>query len=325
MREGHPSTVELDGGRGPRRRRASLIAAQWERTTYEGVARRRCLYTVKQKRTIVRSATARGNVKAAAREFQIEPCQIRDWRRNLMGPTNQTSSESSDAEAIIQFKPFSTRTSRRRTSCDLNINVKAVHRFVTSQCPQYAASMMNEQASEQKIRRSLHRNAKLVKRRYTRVAQNTRYDEDVVQGYLSSVNNSIRDLEIVDPHLLLNMDETSLPFDQPKSSTLAREGVRTVRCRTTGSSSSATVCLTVSMAGDKLGMLIIFRGIPGGRIDKELRQLDAQKNDGHRCIVQQRSWNDERGMRAYVDMITRPWSVNYRRAFVSRHIVQQKE
>lgn len=115
MREGHPSTVELDGGRGPRRRRASLIAAQWERTTYEGVARRRCLYTVKQKRTIVRSATARGNVKAAAREFQIEPCQIRDWRRNLMGPTNQTSSESSDAEAIIQFKPFSTRTSRRRT------------------------------------------------------------------------------------------------------------------------------------------------------------------------------------------------------------------
>ncbi|SPR01250.1 unnamed protein product (mitochondrion) [Plasmodiophora brassicae] len=298
----------------------------------EGVARRRCLHTVKQKRAIVRSATARGNIKATAREYDIKPCQIRDWRKNLMGPTDETSSDNNDDEGIIRFEPFSTRTSKRRTrshgrmstlpadvketieehvkylgSSDLNINVKAVHRFVTSRCPQYAASITNAQASEQKIRRYLHRNAKLVERRYTRVAQNTRYDEDVVRDYLSSVNNFVWDLGIIDPHLLLNMDETSLPFDQPKSSTLALRGARTIRCRTTGSSSSATVCLTVSMAGDKLGMLIIFRGVPGGRIEKELRLLDAQKGDGHRCIVQQKNWNDERGMRAYVDLIIRPW------------------
>lgn len=41
-----------------------------------------------------------------------------------------------------------------------------------------------------------------------------------------------------------------------------------------------------------------------------MKRLDDQMNDGHRCIVQSSSWNDERGMQVYADEIFGPWIGN---------------
>jgi hypothetical protein len=73
----------------------------------------------------------------------------------------------------------------------------------------------------------------------------------------------------VEDNMWVNIDETNVDYDVKSSSTLERVGSRSVALKTTGSSSRATVLLGVSKAGDKLKPYIIFKGVPGGRINRE--------------------------------------------------------
>jgi hypothetical protein len=98
----------------------------------------------------------------------------------------------------------------------------------------------------------------VVRRRVTRVAQTTRHDMTVKDGYVAFVNEGIksgkyRDCEIV------NIDETNTNFDLVSGATLAGRSDRTVACATTGSSNRCTVLLGVTMDGEKLPQLSFSR------------------------------------------------------------------
>lgn len=68
------------------------------------------------------------------------------------------------------------------------------------------------------------------------------------------------------------MDETGVPFDNPTSTTIDFKGKKRVAVNTTNNSNGCTVFLACAMDGSKLKPLIVFKGKPGGNIDKQMKK-----------------------------------------------------
>jgi hypothetical protein len=99
----------------------------------------------------------------------------------------------------------------------------------------------------------------VVKRRVTRVAQNTRYDLTVKQEYVKYINEQIK-IGLYRPQDIVSIDETNFDFDQVSGETLDNRGDRTIGCAVTGSANLCTVILACTMSGEKLPPYIIFKG-----------------------------------------------------------------
>jgi hypothetical protein len=116
--------------------------------------------------------------------------------------------------------------------------------------------------SVRSIRRRLRRHlVKLgvLKRRVTRVAQNTRYDLTVNQQYVQYIKEQIK-IGRYHPQDIVSIDETNFDFDQASGETLANRGDKTIGCAVTGSANHCTVLLACTMSGEKLPPYIIFKG-----------------------------------------------------------------
>jgi hypothetical protein len=69
---------------------------------------------------------------------------------------------------------------------------------------------------------------------------------------------------------IFNMDQTPLYVSYYSSRTLEKHGTKTIHVRKTSNRTKrATGAFTISPAGDFLGPIIIFKGKPGGRIEKK--------------------------------------------------------
>jgi transposase-like protein len=88
----------------------------------------------------------------------------------------------------------------------------------------------------------------VVRRSVTHMAQNTRYEQSVIQGWVSYVNHSIKigNYKACD---VINIDETNVYFDLASETMLTGRGERTIGRATTGSSTRCTVFLGVTMDG----------------------------------------------------------------------------
>jgi hypothetical protein len=98
----------------------------------------------------------------------------------------------------------------------------------------------------------------VVKRRATRVAQNTRYDLTVKQEYVKYINEQIK-IGRYHPQDFFSIDETNFNFDQASGETLDNRGDKMSGCAVTGSANRFTVLLACTMSGEKLPAYIIFK------------------------------------------------------------------
>ncbi|ETV73354.1 hypothetical protein H257_11864 [Aphanomyces astaci] len=72
----------------------------------------------------------------------------------------------------------------------------------------------------------------------------------------------------------VNMDETPLPLEPEVKTTIATKGSRTVSARKcTSSNPRVTVCLAIVSDGTKLPPFVVFKGVPGARIDSNLEAI----------------------------------------------------
>src|SRR5690242_384789 len=71
------------------------------------------------------------------------------------------------------------------------------------------------------------------------LAQNTRHCTTVMADWVAAINSHIEMMQL-SPDLVVNFDETDVPFDLPMSTTLERGGARTVPVGSTGSPNRAT-------------------------------------------------------------------------------------
>jgi hypothetical protein len=135
-------------------------------------------------------------------------------------------------------------------------------------------------------------------RTVTHVAQNTEIDATIVDDFVNAVRDTI-DREQFSPDQVVNMDETNIQFDEPVRRTINVRGARNIALQTTGSSSSATVVLAVTMNGKKLKPFIIFKGSPTGRIVREFRNYP----EGAHYACQKRNWMDIGTMNEWIRLV----------------------
>ncbi len=100
----------------------------------------------------------------------------------------------------------------------------------------------------------------------THQAQSICFHECMMNDWVMYVNKQIVAGKYDDACLII-VDETIIDFDPSPSRTLCKIGDRTVSARISGNSGRCTAMLGCTASGVKLPAFVIWKGIPGGRIN----------------------------------------------------------
>jgi hypothetical protein len=104
---------------------------------------------------------------------------------------------------------------------------------------------------------------------------------------------------------ILNMDQTPVPFTFNAKQTLELVGQRTVHIRkSTNDTKRVTCAMTVSASGRVLTPLLVFKGAPNKRIE---RNEFATYPRGMVYACQGKAWMDERVMHFWIDEVLKPY------------------
>ena len=109
-------------------------------------------------------------------------------------------------------------------------------------------------------------------------------------------------------HYIINIDQSPIYFAMPSSSTLNLCGAKTVNVQTSQNTSKrVTVAVTVSAAGDMLQELLIFKGSPKRRVQKEFKRYNEEDGlTGFYCC-QAKAWMDHHVMLQWFDKVLDPY------------------
>ncbi len=103
---------------------------------------------------------------------------------------------------------------------------------------------------------------------------------------------------------ILNMDQTPVFFSMESKTTLDLAGLKTIHMRSsTSDTKRATAAVTVTASGHQLPLTDVFKGKPGGRIERdEIPKYPA----GPHYAMQKKAWMDEAVMLQWVDKVLSP-------------------
>jgi transposase len=108
-----------------------------------------------------------------------------------------------------------------------------------------------------------------------------------------------------DRRFILNMDQTPVYFSMSSKKTLELIGKKTIHIRTsTNDTKRVTVAVTITADGTVLPSTLVFKGMPGGRIEKS--EFSTYPN-GHFYKCQENAWMDEEVMIAWVKDVLAPY------------------
>ncbi|KAF0714289.1 Aste57867_3929 [Aphanomyces stellatus] len=101
----------------------------------------------------------------------------------------------------------------------------------------------------------------------------------------------------VAPSDIINVDETPVYYDSPPRKTLARIGASSNVNKSQKHADRLTAVLSIRSNGDKLPILFIVKGKPGGLVDK---QEIPTYPEGHVYVVQENAWIDKEVWQIYL-------------------------
>jgi DDE superfamily endonuclease len=104
---------------------------------------------------------------------------------------------------------------------------------------------------------------------------------------------------------VVNTDETNFFFDMESRLTLANKGDKTVSLKTTGTSIWCTMLLGVTLNGEKLTPLVVFKGQPNGRIARTFNMMPVSM----KYVCQAKAWVDQRVFKHCIAVVWRPFTV----------------
>ena len=257
--------------------------------------------TVSQKLHIIDVASdPNRSLKSVARQFGVQPSQIRDWRRKVnqltLAKRSKKGLQPGRPSKLLHLQEQLLRWVDEQRKLDIGINYTQV--AVKAATLDETFRLLPPERQYEIVRRMCRANGIVVRRR-TYLAQQ-RPDETVQLAY--NWMFYMRPLCLpVHRKFIINMDETPCPFNLPPTTTLARRNSPSVIIRRTGSGTvRATVALSVCSDGTKIRPMIIFKGRPNGRI---------QRNElGHHpascCVhltVQDNAWMDNDKMQEWIE------------------------
>ncbi len=182
----------------------------------------------------------------------------------------------------------------------VQVTSRAVRKVAERMIPELREKTIS--AREQIVRRFM-KSAGLTHRLGTHTAQQSpKVMEQAARDFMALMRQKVAHMN---PDHVLNMDQTPIPFSYHNKRTWDEKGVKTVHTRSsTSDTKRATLAATISMSGEVLPPLLIFKGEKNGRIEKkELPNLPPM------CLyaVQKKAWMDESMMLLWIEQCLSPW------------------
>ena len=151
---------------------------------------------------------------------------------------------------------------------------------------------------------------RFIKRRVFSIRTRTRVSQitdaamhPVRRDYCRRLMTSYRN-RINDPRYLINMDETAVFLNCAPNRMVNVKGEKTVSVMIESSSSLRfTLAISVAVDSSKLPLFAIFKGKPGGSIEKKLPQIIPA---GIVSCVQAKGWMDDRTMSIWYERVYKP-------------------
>ena len=251
------------------------------------------------------------SLKAFCRERDVDPAQLRRWQKNIVKMKQAMDKTSRKKTKLVCSTG---RKSRLDTMKDqlmpwvnsLRADGKLVSvRQVALQAQKYDKSLrrMKRYSLFQIMRRFLRSNNIVLRLPTNKSQDDPKEKREAAIAFLKSTRPLIHQA-IRDPAFVINMDQTPYnPKDAP-TKTLAQKGSKTVSVKELKSTvGRITACLSVCANGTKLPPLVIFKALPGGNVEKELKTYTR----GAEYIVQENAWTDERVMLHWVENVLGPY------------------
>jgi DDE superfamily endonuclease len=109
----------------------------------------------------------------------------------------------------------------------------------------------------------------------------------------------------------LNMDQTAIYFESRSNCSVAKNGANNVPTKGNSSDSKrCTVVVTIAADGTKLLPFFIFKGVPGGPLERGIPLLNVKG------CCQRNGWFDELDSRKWVQAIVEPYVRDEENAFL---------
>ena len=254
-----------------------------------------------------RRVEAGESIRAACRALNIIPKQYREW-----STTSRAMVEHGNAKAKSTAKgPTSVLAPIENDLLKFIFELREQGFAVSiSTVVIQASRLMSEfqrkssHARYQSVRRLIRKHS-LVHRMGTHESQRSPSEtaglaQDYVQTIRPKLAQSNRHEDFI-----LNMDQTPVPFTFNAKRTLESVGLRTIHIRKSTSDTKRVTCaMTVSASGRVLTPLLVFKGAPNGRIE---RNEFVTYPDDIEYACQSNAWMDERVMHIWIDRILKPY------------------
>ena len=269
-------------------------------------------YSVKQKleilETINRKQHSGESLRSLAAEFDLFPAQIRNWRKShflLSGAKSHKQCLGNGHTSSIQHL--------EEDLLSWFVMRRELHLHVSYQLMEVKACKLDRSLLElppesryQVVRRFCIRHGMRIWRGTHQCQQNPEEVLRVVYNWFAAIRPVVN-RPILNRSLILNMDQTPIPFSLSPKTTLAYLGERSIGLRRSGNSPvRATCALAISSAGDKLKPMIIFKGTATGNIARnELATYPTASRILYKC--QKNAWMDADMVSIWIDQILHPY------------------
>jgi DDE superfamily endonuclease len=254
------------------------------------------------------------SLRAVAKSLAVDPAQLRRWKAkvdqmtvgitkksnfkvNVTATTLNKGRNSSIKEMEVLLLKF--MLEKREQGMSVSI------RMVVVEASKHSPDFRNKSASAKSmvVRRWVSSHA-FSHRVHTHESQrNAHHSRAEALEWMTTVRSLLVGHRRSDD-FILNMDQTPIFFSMQSNKTLHSVGAKTVNVRSsTSSTMRATAAVTITAAGGYLPTMMIFKGVPGGRIEREF----AKYNPGGKYAVQQKAWMDSKVMISWVQQVLKPY------------------
>ena len=220
------------------------------------------------------------NIHKAAREFNIDRKRVREW--------DQKYNELQRMNVGANAKRRKLNTGRTPLSPELDQRLfefleqeRSEGRPVSNACLQAKAAEIGSGLRISAFKSSPGWLWRWKRRNDVGMRCGTNSAHKVPADYADQLHHfrksviAVRKANNIDPHQIINMDQTMCRFDMPPKRTNTKKGAKTVRIKTTRAEKKGfTVALAAMADGTKLPAVIIFKergGVLGERVRRSLR------------------------------------------------------
>ena len=250
--------------------------------------------------------------RSIARDLKVQSSQLRKWKakrqemkQKLKRNTRATTLHSGRPSCLqlLALEDDLLKFIWDQRERGMAVSLRMVNLRTRQLCGDFRRK--TERSQDQILRRFIAANG-ITHRIHTHQSQECHVTvQNEARNWIENVFRPILALPNRDPRFIINMDQTPVFFSMLPRTTLEAVGARTVNVRVCKNASARiTAAVSVTASGDMLSPFLVFKGKPGGRIEK--REFPTFHPGGIYC-AQSKAWFDESTTLLWIDKVLKPF------------------